>query len=239
MRYWSASKWPSAWNAGMARISSRTRAGGMPMPRRSLASSSTCSLTSWSSTCWRTSGRSKNEPSSAPLDICIMRWRYWLKRSRNWSWLISWSPTFATVVLVVATKYDSRPKNENATTTRPRTILTSRPDFFPRRSCSMDGNLSDERRANTRRNETRFYAAARTVDCGCREKNEGAAGAPRWFAEGGPASSRVAAATGWPPVCQPPCSALAARRHRRASWWVLRVSNPRPSPCKGDALPLS
>ncbi len=22
-------------------------------------------------------------------------------------------------------------------------------------------------------------------------------------------------------------------------WWVLRVSNPRPSPCKGDALPLS
>ena len=23
------------------------------------------------------------------------------------------------------------------------------------------------------------------------------------------------------------------------SWWVLRVSNPRPSPCKGDALPLS
>src|SRR5690606_29870125 len=23
------------------------------------------------------------------------------------------------------------------------------------------------------------------------------------------------------------------------SWWVLRVSNPRPSPCKGDALRLS
>ncbi len=23
------------------------------------------------------------------------------------------------------------------------------------------------------------------------------------------------------------------------AWWVLRVSNPRPSPCKGDALPLS
>jgi len=22
-------------------------------------------------------------------------------------------------------------------------------------------------------------------------------------------------------------------------WWVLRGSNPRPSPCKGDALPLS
>ena len=22
-------------------------------------------------------------------------------------------------------------------------------------------------------------------------------------------------------------------------WWVLRVSKPRPSPCKGDALPLS
>jgi hypothetical protein len=22
-------------------------------------------------------------------------------------------------------------------------------------------------------------------------------------------------------------------------WWVLRVSNPRHSPCKGDALPLS
>ena len=27
--------------------------------------------------------------------------------------------------------------------------------------------------------------------------------------------------------------------HRDRSWWVLRVSNPRPSPCKGDALPLS
>src|SRR5690606_388588 len=23
------------------------------------------------------------------------------------------------------------------------------------------------------------------------------------------------------------------------TWWVLSVSNPRPSPCKGDALPLS
>src|SRR5690606_11403712 len=26
---------------------------------------------------------------------------------------------------------------------------------------------------------------------------------------------------------------------RSQGWWVLRVSNPRPSPCKGDALPLS
>ncbi len=25
--------------------------------------------------------------------------------------------------------------------------------------------------------------------------------------------------------------------YRSESWWVLRGSNPRPSPCKGDALP--
>ncbi len=27
--------------------------------------------------------------------------------------------------------------------------------------------------------------------------------------------------------------------YRSNRWWVLRGSNPRPSPCKGDALPLS
>jgi hypothetical protein len=27
--------------------------------------------------------------------------------------------------------------------------------------------------------------------------------------------------------------------HNRMAWWVLRGSNPRHSPCKGDALPLS
>ena len=27
--------------------------------------------------------------------------------------------------------------------------------------------------------------------------------------------------------------------NKAVPWWVLRGSNPRPSPCKGDALPLS
>jgi hypothetical protein len=27
--------------------------------------------------------------------------------------------------------------------------------------------------------------------------------------------------------------------HTESAWWVLRGSNPRHSPCKGDALPLS
>src|SRR5688572_11290746 len=33
--------------------------------------------------------------------------------------------------------------------------------------------------------------------------------------------------------------ALRNTRTEFFDWWVLRVSNPRPSPCKGDAVPLS
>ena len=35
------------------------------------------------------------------------------------------------------------------------------------------------------------------------------------------------------------CDVRPATPHTGWAWWVLRGSNPRHSPCKGDALPLS
>src|SRR5579885_791949 len=116
------------------------------------------------------------------------------------------------------------PKNENTNTIRPKMTFAGQPPSFSRICCSM-GIGAPPGQAGDYKASTAFKALPKRSSKPAFVEKCGHGYPLLEYPKSGRVVIRIA-----------PEGAISDDRTGK---WVLRGSNPRPSPCKGDALPLS